>query len=127
MLPQADPVTRRAPSSCIMRLVEERGRPAPSVDLETHGAWQVDATKLGASADIFFNVALEAPIIIWLETDLLRCAALQNREKMSGLKCLYSSCWLFSPNRQLFSNPPGPPTDIAFCTHVKHLSRQKYG
>lgn len=27
-------------------------------------AWQVDAAKLGASADIFFNVALEAPIII---------------------------------------------------------------
>lgn len=76
MLPQADPVTRRAPSFCIMRLVEKRrGRPAPTVDLETHGAWQVDATKLGASADIFFIVALEAPIIISHETDLLRCAA----------------------------------------------------
>lgn len=62
MLPQADPVTRRAASFCIMRLVEKRrGRPGPSVDLEAHGAWHVDATKLGASADIFFTVALEAP------------------------------------------------------------------
>lgn len=32
------------------------------MDLEPDGAWQVDAAKLGASADIFFTVALEAPI-----------------------------------------------------------------
>lgn len=46
-----------------MRLVEE-SRPVASVDLEPDGAWQVDAAKLGASADIFFTMTLEVPIII---------------------------------------------------------------
>lgn len=81
---------RRAPSSCIMRLVEE-GRPAASVDLGPDGAWQVDAAKLGASADIFFSVTLEAPIIIRYTTGMLRCTAEQG--DYERLECSCTSCW----------------------------------
>lgn len=53
---------------------------------------------------------------------------MQNREMMGGLTALTdpcNSCWPFSPSRPALQYAPRPPTDKAFCTHVKHLSRQK--
>lgn len=93
------------------------------MDLEPDGAWQVDAAKLGASADIFFTVAPEVPIIVRHKTDMPRSlAALQNWRNDGRLDCPYSTCWPFSPSRPAPQHTCEAPvkTKYGYLYHPRH-------